>query len=64
MVPAHWTSYSTMTDTDAGADDWRDVVPDGERVRSVVITLSQPRPAGWTADTALVTTQTAQERLS
>lgn len=47
-----------------GRSEWENVASDGERVRSVVRTLSQLRPAGWIADTALVPIETAQKHLS
>jgi DNA-binding transcriptional ArsR family regulator len=47
-----------------GRTEWEDVASDGERVHSVVRTLSQPRPASWIADTALVPISTAQKHLS
>lgn len=47
-----------------GRIEWENVASDGERVHTVVRTLSQPRSASWIADTASVSTETARKHLS
>lgn len=47
-----------------GRTQWEDVASDDERVDTVVRSLSQPRSAGWIADTAFVPIETTRKLLS
>ena len=51
-----------MTDA-PGTDVWRENTSAFDRVRSIAVTLSQPRTADWIAEEALVAGNTARDHL-
>ena len=52
-----------MTDDVPGAAAWKEHTSAFDRVRSVAVTLTQPRPADWIAEEALVAGNTARDHL-
>lgn len=54
---------STMGDAPSGVDKWKQETKGIERVIDVVLTVEEPRTAGWVAGEAHVSEQTAREHL-
>lgn len=58
------TDDSAGTDSDTSGDAaWKEHTSAFDRVRSVALSLSEPRSAGWVADEALVAENTARRHL-
>jgi predicted ArsR family transcriptional regulator len=52
-----------MTDDAPGASAWKEHTSAFDRVRSIAVTLDEPRSADWIADEALVAGNTARDHL-
>jgi predicted ArsR family transcriptional regulator len=57
------TDHLDMTAEDTGADSWRQHTSAFDRVRSVALSASEPRTAGWIGEEAMVADNTARDHL-
>ena len=62
MVPTDRDEGDASPETDGDAA-WKEQTSAFDRVRSVALSLSEPRPAAWIASEALVAENTARKHL-